>query len=179
MSKFAPLENKMVTEASKPLEQQAGTKQALAQVDRNYANQAGNLKRTMGGRYQYGSGLEKGSLLNLDINRTNAKGQAWQDSATNLFNQRLQVANIGRGLPGQAVSSSGSAANTFGNLMNTAANSAKGTWDSIGSGVGNLMQLYTLSNTPTAGSSSTTSGATSGSLFDNATDMGWYTSMVQ
>ncbi|MCK4792508.1 MAG: hypothetical protein KAV87_52750 [Desulfobacteraceae bacterium] len=149
MEGFATLEDKLVEEVSRPLEDQPGTKRALATIDRGYADVTGNLRRTLGGRYQYGGGLERGNLLNLERQRIGAKAGAVAGAEADLFNRRTQVANIGRGLPGQAVGAAGSAANIQGSLANIYSGAAKGAWDSVGTGIGNLAQLYTLSKTPT------------------------------
>jgi len=151
MQVFAPGEEQLAKEVAKPLEQQTGLKRSLATIDRGYADVTGNLRRTMGGRYQYGSGLERGSLMNLERQRIGAKAGAVAGAETDLFNRRTQVANIGRGLPGQSLEASGRAGQAYGNLMGAYGGAAKGAWDSVGTGIGNLMQSYTLSKTPTGG----------------------------
>lgn len=145
MSAFAPKEDVLLRETYQPVEKQPATKFALAQVDRGYADAAGNLKRSLGGRYQYGSGLERGALGSLERNRIQARAKTAAEAGTNLFNQRLQLANVGRGLPGQAVQAAGSAAGIYGNLAGMYGDAAKSSWDSVGTGIGNLMQIYTLS----------------------------------
>ena len=146
LATFQPLNEELVSTVTQPLEQQPGTKQALATVDRGYADATGNLKRDLGGRYQYGSGTETGNLLNLETQRTQAKATTYANAGQKQLSNQLQVANIGIGQPAQAATAAGNAASIYGSLATAAGNAAQSSWDSVGNGIGNLMQLYTLTS---------------------------------
>ena len=138
---FAPLENTLVKEAKAPIEQQPGYGRMMATINRGYSDLEGNVKRTMGGRYPSGSGLERQAVRNVGLQKTTARTGAVADMMTQRFNRMLQAANIGRGLPAQAIVGSSGRATGSTNLANLYGQAAKSGWDSTGASLGNLMQL--------------------------------------
>ena len=150
---FAPLEDQIVKESQLPVEQQPGFARMMGTIDRGYADTAANTRRTMGGRYPSGAGIETERAQNIDLGRTQTKAGAVADFSVNRFNQMLQAANLGRNLPATSTGAGAKAMAGYGNLANMYANAAKGSWDAVGGATGNLMQMYMLSNqgmTPSA-----------------------------
>jgi len=143
---FAPLENKIVKESQLPVEQQPGFARMMGTIDRGYADTAANTRRTLGGRYPSGAGIETERAQNIDLGRTQTKAGAVADFSANRFNQMLQAANLGRNLPATSVGAGANAMAGYGNLANMYANAAKGSWDAVGGATGNLMQMYMLAN---------------------------------
>ena len=58
----------------------------------------------------------------------------------------MNAAQLGRGLPATATAGMGGAGVGYANLANMQANAAKGTWDAVGGGIGNMMQMYLMAN---------------------------------
>ena len=143
---FAPLEDQIVMESQLPVEQQPGFARMMGTIDRGYADTAANTRRTMGGRYPSGAGIETETAKNIELGRTQTKAGAVADFSANRFNQMLQAANLGRNLPATSVGAGANAMAGYGNLANMYANAARGTWDAAGGATGNLMQMYMLAN---------------------------------
>ena len=143
---FAPVEDKLVAESSKPIDQQAGYLRSMGTIDRGYANQEANLRRTMGGRYPSGAGLSTMGQTSLDLNRIKTKAGATSDYTVANNANLLNLANLGRGLPATAMgglSSSGAMSANLAGMYGSAASSGYGSAGNIG---GNLMQAYMISN---------------------------------
>lgn len=147
--KFKPLEDKLVKEASLPVEQQPGYLKAVGGLERGYANTGANLRRTLAGRYPSGGGLEVLPQSTLALQKPRARAGVYSDFSQARLGNMLNVAGLGRGLMGQAQSGLSSAAGIYGNLANiNLANQQQqaGAWGSVGAGLGNLAQLYMLLN---------------------------------
>jgi hypothetical protein len=142
---FAPLENKMVAEASAPVEEQPGFARMMATIDRGYADNAANVRRTLAGRYPSGAGMEPQAQYTNEMNRTRAKTGAVADMDTARFDKMVSAANIGRGLPGEALAGFDSAEQIKQYNQSRDDAQSQSTWDAIGAGVGNLAQMYTMS----------------------------------
>ncbi len=145
LQKFAPLEDKMVEEVSKPLEQQPGYLGAMGQLEKGYASTGANLRRTMAGRYPYGGGAEVLPQSTLALSKPLARAGVYGQANQNLLANRLNVAGLGRNLPAIASSGYGNVAAGYGNLANVNNQAAAGTWGGLGNTAGNLMQTYMLS----------------------------------
>lgn len=144
LKKFAPLEDLMISEVSKPIEQQPGFLGAMGAVDRGYANVAANLRRTMAGRYPYGAGMEGETQKTLELQRPRAKAGVYGTFAQNRLANMLNVASLGKGLPATAMAGLGTAGAQYGNLAGMQGQAAAQTWGGIGSTMGNMAQYYLL-----------------------------------
>jgi hypothetical protein len=74
---FAPQEKAMMTELSRPVQQQAYFKRAMGDIEKQYGDVAGTTRRTLAGRYQYGSGYEGAAARNLALSKAGTRAQAW------------------------------------------------------------------------------------------------------
>ena len=178
LATFAPLENAMVSEAqASPTDARSdpGFLSTMGTINRNYANSGANIRSMMGGKNPYGSGVAYGAQRSNELNRTRdiAKTEAGYDQAldTQRWNRLSTMANLGRGLSGGASSAYGTAASTlggaassygnaasnYGNLATMYGNQAGGAASSLGSGLGNLYQMYALSNRQTTTPNTATS----------------------
>lgn len=172
-SVFMPIEDELVKQIKEMPAEPPGLPRMLATVDRGYSDLEGNLRRTMGGRYQYGSGLERGAMERTELGRTRAKAgavadltNAWEQEK---FNRMMQVAGFGRtsaplmttsggyagGMAGvgsagniysNVAGSYGNQAASYANLVNQANQASANAWASGGQTAGNLMQMYLLTN---------------------------------
>lgn len=147
VDKFAPLEDKIVKEAQAPVEEQPGFGRLMATVNRGYSDLEGNVKRTMGGRYPSGAGLERQAVRNVKLQKTTAETGAVADMMTQRYNRMLQAANLGRGLPATSIAGASGAAQNETLLASMYAKAAQGSWDSTGTSLGNLMKLINTQNT--------------------------------
>lgn len=134
---FGPLQEQIVKEAKLPIEEQPGFGRMMATVDRGYSDVSANLRRTMGGRYPSGSGIETETLKSVEMERPKAKAGAVADFAMDRFNKMLMAAGMGSGIS--------SPSGAYANLGAMQAGAARETMGSAGSGIGNLMQMYLLS----------------------------------
>ncbi len=142
---FAPLENQMIQEAQTPARETPGFLSMMGGINRNYADQGANIRRMMGGRYQYGGGLETSAQASNELNRTKAVAGAEADWNNQRWSRMMGIAGYGRGLPSQAMAGYGSAAGTYGNLANMYGNASQQAFGGVGQGLGNLAQLSLLS----------------------------------
>ena len=143
---FAPVEDKLVAEATKPIDQQAGYLKTMGTIDRGFANQEANLRRTMGGRYPSGAGLSTMGQTGLDLNRIKTKAGATSDYNVANNANLLNLANLGRGLPATAIGGLSSSGAMSANLAGMYGNAAASTYGGMGNMAGNLMQAYLISN---------------------------------
>jgi hypothetical protein len=147
MNEFAPLENRIVRESRAPVkvEKEPGFARMLATIERGYGDTEGNLRRSMGGRYQEGSGIERNAMRNLRLQKTAAKSGAIADFAKNLeetrFNRMLQAANLGRNLPATSVTAGAGATAANASLAGMYAKAAQEGWGTVGQSTGNLGRL--------------------------------------
>ena len=142
LEKYAPLENKLIEDVS--AEQPIGLARTLATLDRGYSDVTAITRRTMGGRYPSGSGLETQALKDIELERGKSKAGATADANVNRFNQMMNVANLGRGLPTAASTGLSSVANQYGNLANMYNQAAAQGWTSMGNTASNMLQWYLM-----------------------------------
>lgn len=151
---FAPLENSLVREASLPANQTSGYLSQEGNINRQYANFDRNTAKTLGGRYQYGSGLEQSSQRSNELNRVRSLSDAESTANQNRLSNLMSLANLGRGLSTNATSALSSAAQGQSSLANMYAGAASNSGNSVGNTLGSLAQMYQLYNnsyTPSSG----------------------------
>jgi|GEM_PF-4153358 len=171
---FAPLEDQLVKEASAPAVpveavMPVGFERMMATTDRDFANASATTARAMGGRYQYGGGMEQaaqgaiergriGAKTNIRIAKTNAENAALEEARVKTeqakqqrFANMMNAASIGKGLPANAQAGFAGNAQTYGNMAGMHANAAANynntsaqSWNSFGNTAGNLTQLYMM-----------------------------------
>ena len=141
---FAPMEEQLVSEVSKPVEEQPGFLGAMGAIERGYANTGANLRRTMAGRYPYGAGIESETQKTLELQRPRARAGVYSDFSKNRLTNMINVAQIGRGLPVTAMGGLSSAGSQYGSLAGTQSQAAASGWGSLGNMTGNMMQYYLL-----------------------------------
>jgi len=144
-SAFLPIEDYLIENAQQPYSQNAGYLSNLASLEKNSANTTANLKRTMGGRYQYGSGLEQAGLLSNMLNRNTSKAQLGSTYEQNRINNLYSLANLGRGLTSDASNMYSSVGNTYGNLANMYSSQMNNAYNTAGNTIGSMLQLYLMS----------------------------------
>jgi len=170
-SVFMPIEDELVRQVKEMPEEPPGLARMIGTIDRGYSDLEGNLRRMMAGRYQHGSGLERGTMERTELGRTRAKAGAKADAISawenEKFNRMMQVAGFGRtsaplmtvsGGYAAPISTMGSTGNMFtniagqyggqaanyGNMANMYNQATANTWASAGNTAGNLMQMYLL-----------------------------------
>lgn len=148
---FVPLENKVIGEASKPLENQGYFARMMANVDKGYSDASANVSKNMAGKYQYGSGITDAKLTSLDLGRVRAKADATNAAETSRFTKMMDAAGLGRSLPGNAQAGFSSAAGTNMNLSGMYGDEAGAGWNALGDTAGNLTQLYMMNKMMNAG----------------------------
>lgn len=101
---YGPLEKQIVGEVSKPTEQNAGYLSAVGDINQMYGNASANAARSMGGRYEYGSGLEtaKQDSLERDRIRSISGTKAGYDQLRT--QNMIAAASIGKGIPAYSIS---------------------------------------------------------------------------
>ncbi len=135
---YAPLEEELAEMAGAPVEDQPGVQAALSEVDAGAATRGASLRRMMSGRAPGGSGLEYAGNLATDIARTEQRGDILADAGEAKFQRMLQSANLGRGIPGAVATNIANTANVMGQNAQTG-------FAGAGASLGNLAQLYMLS----------------------------------
>lgn len=144
LSTFAPMEDTLVKEVTQPARENAGYLAQMGDINRNYNNNAGNVRAAMGGKMPYGSGISYGAQRSNELNRTKALSTAestWnQNRLANMFN----VARLGQSLVSSAGTNAGSAANSYADLAKLYAASADSSSKSAGSSIGDIMSLVTM-----------------------------------
>ena len=73
-----PIYEEMAPEMRKPVEEQSYFKRMMGGIEKSYGDIGGQMRRTLGGRYQYGAGIEGESAKNLELSRARTKAGAWQ-----------------------------------------------------------------------------------------------------
>ena len=73
-----PIYEELAPEARKPVEEQSYFKKMIGQMEGQYGDIGGQMRRTLGGRYQYGSGYEGEAAKNLGLTRARGRASAWQ-----------------------------------------------------------------------------------------------------
>lgn len=137
---LAPLE----AEAALPVEQQPGFARMMATIDRGYSDLGANVRRTMGGRYPHGSGLERMVGRNVELSRTRTKAGAYADAADNRWNRMLGVASLTRGLPATSTANLAGGARGLGGLAAMQGASAAGAWQNTAGVMNDLGQLWMM-----------------------------------
>jgi len=164
LNTFAPLEDQIVKESTKSIDplMPVGFDRMMATTDRDFANASANTARAMGGRYQYGGGVEQaaqgaiergriGAKTDIRIAKTNSENQAKRDAEQQRFVNMMNTASIGKGLPANAQAGFSSNAQTYAGLAGMHANAASNAnnasaqaWSSFGNTAGNLTQMYMM-----------------------------------
>lgn len=144
MDVFAPVENQIVHDVSMPVAEQPGFGRMMAGLDKGYADKRADLSKGVVKFGQYGSGLSDAKMAGLDLSHVRAKAGAFADANQNRFNNMMAVANLGKGLPNNAMGGYQAAGGAYGNLANMYGSSAASTWNSLGNTAGNMAQLYLL-----------------------------------
>jgi len=150
LEKFAPIEDRLTEEVVKPVEEQSGFKSmvdsSMSHIDKNYNDSSAGLRRAMGGRYQYGSGVESAFQNTNELNKAEKKSDTYsnlyQAADQNRFSNMMQTANLGQGHSANAQQAYSNAANSYGNMASTHANAAANAWQGVGNTAGNLTQMY-------------------------------------
>jgi hypothetical protein len=94
---YAPEEKKMMQTLSKPVEEQAYFKRMMGDVEKQYGDITANTARTMGGRYQYGSGFEGAAQKNIGLSRASTRGQLWGAGEEMRRSNLMGMFGMGRG----------------------------------------------------------------------------------
>lgn len=102
-----PMYRYLAAEAQKPVEQQTYFKRMIGQLENQYGNIGGEMRRTLAGRYQYGSGYEGAAAKNLELSRAGARAGAWQAGEEARQGMLLNLAGGGRQAAQQGYASSG------------------------------------------------------------------------
>ena len=144
MGTFAPVENKVVGEVSKPLENQSYFQTMMANIDKGYSDLSANVAKKTAAMYPNGGGVADIRQHTLDLARVRDKAKATATAENSRLNNMMAVAGLGRNLPAQAQSGYQSAAGTNASLANMYANASNTGWNSLGNTAGNLTQLYMM-----------------------------------
>jgi len=145
MTTFAPLEDMLVADASKPVEEQPGFGRMMGTIDRGYSDLGANVRRTMGGRYPSGSGLDVLNQQDIELERTRTKTGAVGAAREARFDRMLRAAGLGRGIPTTVMNTAGNVGAQQNYMANMQGNAAQNAWGSVGNTAGNLMQMYLMS----------------------------------
>jgi hypothetical protein len=94
---FAPQEKAMMTELSRPVEKQAYFKRTMGDIEKQYGDVAGTTRRTLAGRYQYGSGYEGAAARNLALSKAGTRAQAWGAGEEMRRGGLMTMFGLGRG----------------------------------------------------------------------------------
>jgi len=150
---FAPLENQLIAEAQQPSSDSSSLMAQIGAINRQYGDAGGNIRAMMGGKNPYGAGVNYGFQRSNELNRFRDVSKAYSDWGQRRLQNMMQVANLGRGLSTGATSgyqgassAYGNAAGTYGNLASLYNNAAQTAMQGVGNSIGNLYQLYALSN---------------------------------
>jgi hypothetical protein len=150
---FAPLENQLIAEAQQPSSDSSSLMAQIGAINRQYGDAGGNIRAMMGGKNPYGAGVNYGFQRSNELNRFRDVSKAYSDWGQRRLQNMMQVANLGRGLSTGATSgyqgassAYGNAAGTYGNLASLYNNAAQTAAQGVGNSIGNLYQLYALSN---------------------------------
>jgi len=154
---FAPLEDVMTSQFVSPVKNKSGQitgykmkpiegtgeyKSTMGVLNRGFSDVAANTRRTLAGRYQFGSGMEDTAQRTIELERSRAKTGAVADLENDRFTKMLNLTSVGRDLPATATAGLSSAGNAYGNLASMYGNAASQGWSSLGNTAGNLMQMY-------------------------------------
>lgn len=143
---FAPYEEKVLNEAAMPARESPGFLGMVGDINRQYGNQSANVRRALGGRYQYGSGMEGAAQKSVELNRTKALTGAESDWNANRFQRMLQASYLGNKLPISAMSGYGSAGSMYGNLANLTARQESEQDANLSETLSNLGSLFNMGN---------------------------------
>jgi len=150
---FAPFENQLIAEVQQPSSDSSSLMAQIGAINRQYGDAGGNIRAMMGGKNPYGAGVNYGFQWSNELNRFRDVSKAYSDWGQRRLQNMMQVANLGRGLSTGATSgyqgassAYGNAAGTYGNLASLYNNAAQTAGQGVGNSIGNLYQLYALSN---------------------------------
>ena len=150
---FAPFENQLIAEVQQPSSDSSSLMAQIGAINRQYGDAGGNIRAMMGGKNPYGAGVNYGFQRSNELNRFRDVSKAYSDWGQRRLQNMMQVANLGRGLSTGATSgyqgassAYGNAAGTYGNLASLYNNAAQTAGQGVGNSIGNLYQLYALSN---------------------------------
>ena len=146
IKQFAPLENKLIHQVSKPLNANPAFLSSMAGVRQNYGNIGANTRRMMAGRYPSGSELETAGQAQNQRSMIKTLADTRAQGEQNRLNQMYQTLGLGRGLTTGAMAGMNSAAGTYGNLATMYGNAANSAYSSAGNSLGNMAQMYMLNN---------------------------------
>ena len=144
IKQFAPLENKLIYQVSKPLNANPAFLSSMAGVRQNYGNIGANTRRMMAGRYPSGSELETAGQAQNQRSMIKTLADTRAQGEQNRLNQMYQTLGLGRNLPTSAMAGMNSAAGTYGNLATMYGNAANSAYSSAGNSLGNMAQMYML-----------------------------------
>lgn len=155
---FAPFENQLIAEVQQPSSDSSSLMAQIGAINRQYGDAGGNIRAMMGGKNPYGAGVNYGFQRSNELNRFRDVSKAYSDWGQQRLQNMMQVANLGRGLSTGATSgysgassAYGNAAGTYGNLASLYNNAAQTAGQGVGNFIGNLYQLYALSNQGSGG----------------------------
>ncbi len=104
LSMYAPLEQQLISEAKKPAAESPGYLGAIGQYERGMGDVSANLRRTLGGRYPYGAGIEASTQASLarqrPLGRATLRSSAEQERMNRLYN----LVGLGKGMESTAAS---------------------------------------------------------------------------
>jgi hypothetical protein len=98
---YKPIEIEQIKQLRKPLKDQMYFKRMTGDIERSYGDIGGATRRTLGGRYQYGSGYEGAAARNLGLSKAGTRASAWQAGEEARQAGLLQMMGMGRGLQQQ------------------------------------------------------------------------------
>lgn len=113
---YAPEEKKMMQTLAKPVQEQAYFKRMTGGIEKEYGDISSNVARSLGGRYQYGSGYEGAAQRNLALSKASTKAQAWGAGEEMRRGGLMGMFGIGRQSISSAQQGFASAGSTFGNV---------------------------------------------------------------
>ena len=115
---YAPEEKKMMLQLGKPLEQQAYMRRMMGDIEKSYGDIASSTARTLGGRYQYGAGIEGKTQESLKLSKAAARAGAWGAGEQQRTANLMSMFGLGRGSAALATQGMASATAGFGQSAN-------------------------------------------------------------
>lgn len=138
---FIPIENQLISDTNVPVKQMSGYLNSMGTINKNYRDTGANIGRTMGGRYQYGSGVETLNQASNQRNRVKALSDNYNNWDTNRYNRLFSLANMGRSNITGAQSGLNAATSGNINLANMYGQAAQAQGAATGQLFGNLGQI--------------------------------------
>ena len=141
-AKYGPLEDKLLAELSRPLEQQTAYKAARGEVIEGYGNLDSTLRRRFGTSHPYGSGLERGARTGAAIGHTRNLGQLRLAGEANRQQNLLGMLQLGKGMSGPETN----LANVYSQRTQISGANAATAGQGFSDFAGNLSMMYMLRN---------------------------------